>query len=60
MYAWTLLTEVNCLPGTGWKNTIVFYYIHAEVFNMYYTCTWLQSFVHLSWVIYVGNIMKLC
>ena len=29
MYA--LLTEVNCYPGTGEKNAIVFYYIRAKV-----------------------------
>ena len=32
MYAWTLLTEVNCQPGTGEKNAIVFYYIRAKVY----------------------------
>ena len=31
MYAWALLTEVNCYSGTGEKNTILFYYIHAKV-----------------------------
>ena len=31
MYTWRLLTEVNYQPGTGEKNAIVLYYIHAKV-----------------------------
>ena len=31
MHRNALLTEVNCSPGTGEKNAIVFYYIRAKV-----------------------------
>ena len=31
MYTWTLLTEVNCQPGTDEKYAIVFYYICVKV-----------------------------
>ena len=31
MYAWTLLTEVNCQPGTGEKKATVFYYVCVKV-----------------------------
>ena len=31
MHRHALLTKVNCYPGTGEKNAIVFYYIRAKI-----------------------------
>ena len=51
MYAWTLLTEANCQPGTKKKNAFVFYYIHMKILYSVWRVLYLHMVAKFCWII---------